>query len=306
MSNHILVSGLINLETTLKCDGFPLDYAPVRYPFFGVHSTISGVGYNLARALTTLGTNVDFLSLIGRDLAGDAAHATLQNLNIPTSYVLRQLEQTPQSVIMFEPSGRRAINVDLKDIQEQVYPIELFETALANCSLAALCNINFSRPFLFRALQAGKMIATDVHVIRDLEDEYNRDFMKYAHILSMSNEGLPCPPEEWARRLQDRYGTAIILIGLGAEGALLAVKADHFMERIPAVFTREVVNTVGAGDALFSAFIHTYNQTHDPYLAIRKAMVFASYKIGSNGGAEGFLTQADLDEWVEKAYRKEH
>ena len=66
MSN-ILVSGLINIETTLKVDGFPIAYEPVRYPFWGVRSTVSGVGYNIAKALTTLGDSVRLLSLIGRD-----------------------------------------------------------------------------------------------------------------------------------------------------------------------------------------------------------------------------------------------
>jgi hypothetical protein len=37
--NSILVPGLINIETTLQVDGFPIDYSPVRYPFMGVSST---------------------------------------------------------------------------------------------------------------------------------------------------------------------------------------------------------------------------------------------------------------------------
>ena len=32
---NIVVSGLINVETTLRVDGFPLHYQPVRFP---VHS----------------------------------------------------------------------------------------------------------------------------------------------------------------------------------------------------------------------------------------------------------------------------
>ena len=67
------------------------------------------------------------------------------------------------------------------------------------------------------------------------------------------------------------------------------------MERIPPVFTRPVVNTIGAGDALFSAFLHTYARTRDPYESIHKAVVFASYKIGGKGAAEGFLTDQELE-----------
>ncbi|MBE2224396.1 MAG: carbohydrate kinase family protein, partial [Anaerolineae bacterium] len=274
MSN-ILVSGLINIETTLKVDSFPLTYEPVRYPFWGVGSTVSGVGYNVAKALTTLGDEVLFLSLVGKDLLGDVVSTALAQDNIPSQNVLHLLEQTAQSVIIYESSGRRQIHVDLKNIQAFAYPLERWEAALPACKLAVLCNINFNRPFLTHAQAAGKIIATDVHTIYDLDDAYNGDFMAAAHILFMSNEKLPCTPEEWARRLQNQYGTAVIVIGLGSEGALLAVKDDNFMERIPAVSTRPVINTIGAGDALFSSFVHTFSQTHDPYLALRKAVVFA-------------------------------
>jgi ribokinase len=76
------------------------------------------------------------------------------------------------------------------------------------------------------------------------------------------------------------------------------VRADQTITRVPAVFTRPVMNTVGAGDALFASFVHVYRQTHDPYEAIRQAVVFASYKIGEAGAAQGFLDAAGLAAWV--------
>ncbi|MFO7683358.1 MAG: carbohydrate kinase family protein [Chloroflexota bacterium] len=302
MSN-ILVSGLINIETTLKVDSFPLTYEPVRYPFWGVNSTVSGVGYNVARALTTLGDQVSFFSLSGKDLLGGVVQTALAQDAIPARNVLPLLDQTAQSVIVYEPSGRRQIHVDLKNIQEFEYPLHRFTEALPVCDLAVLCNINFSRPFLAAAQAAAKPIATDVHTISNLEDDYNRDFMAAACILFMSNEKLPCSPEEWARRLQNRYGTPIVVIGLGGEGALLAVKDGHFMERVPAVTTRPIVNTIGAGDALFSSFVHVFSRTNDPYLALRQAVVFASYKIGETGAAQGFLTAVALQNLYESTKR---
>ena len=293
--NPILVSGLINIETTLQVDSFPIDYQPVRYPFFGVDSTVSGVGYNVSKALSILGNDVRFTSLIGRDEAGDRVCNALIGDDISVEFVLDQLDRTPQSVILYDRDGRRMINVDLKDIQEQVYPPAVFERAMWGCSLAVLCNINFSRPYLRFAKERGVTIATDVHTISDLDDDYNRDFMAAADILFMSDERLPCPPEEWARAVQGRYGNAIIAIGLGQEGVLLAVKEDDFLQRIPAVPTRLVVNTIGAGDALFSAFVHNCHKSGDPYEAMRKAIVFASYKIGETGAAAGFLDEAGLE-----------
>ncbi len=291
----VFVSGLINLEVTLRVDGFPIEYGPVRYPFFGVNSTVSGVGYNVASALTTLGSTARFASMIGQDQAAALVRERLDRDGISGEYVLGNLEQTPHSVILFDKEGRRQINVDLKDIQEQAYPQALFEQVIEGCSVAALCNINFSRPFLSEARRAGRLIATDVHAISDLEDAYNRDFMQHADILFMSHELLPCPPEEWVKAVQGRYGSAIIVIGLGAAGALLAVREDGFMKRIPARQVRPIVNTIGAGDALFSAFIHFYGKARDPYTAIDKAMIFASYKIGAAGAADGFLDEQALD-----------
>lgn len=294
--SKILVAGLINIETTLQVDGFPIGYSPVRYPFFGVNSTVSGVGVNVSKALHTLSDEVRFLSIVGRDLAAEMALSTLAGAGLPTEGVLRGMEKTAQSVILYDKNGQRQVNVDLKDIQETAYPVERFDQALAGCGLAALCNINFARPFLSRARQAGIPIATDVHAISDLNDAYNADFMRAADILFMSHEGLPEASEEWARRVQGQYGNAIIVIGLGSEGALLAVKRDQFVRRFPAVATRPVVNTIGAGDALFSCFVHYFAKTGDPYRALRRAVYFASWKIGEAGAADGFLTEAEVEQ----------
>jgi acarbose 7IV-phosphotransferase len=296
----ILVSGLINIETTLKIEGFPIHYFPVRYPFHGINVTVSGVGYNLAKALTQLGNEVQFLSLIGQDLSEQQVRSELTQDGISDTYILSSMPHTAQSIILYDDSGRRQINVDLKDIQEREYPLDIFEWASADCDIVALCNINFSRQLLNHAQQTRKTIATDVHTIGDLYDDYNRDFMRAADILFMSDEALPTSPENWARQVVHAYGTEILVIGLGAEGALLSVRQDNFLERIPAVKTRSVINTIGAGDALFSAFLHTYAQSHNPYEAIRKAIVFASYKIGTTGAAAGFLDATQLEIWYKK------
>lgn len=294
----VLVSGLINIETTLSVDEFPVHYMPVRYAFFGINSTVSGVGYNVTKALTTLGDQVHFTSLVGCDLAGKQVYQALKDSGLPSEHVLVAGEQTAQSVILYDQSGRRQINVDLKDIQGKSYPAETFDAALPGCELAVLCNINFSRSLLARARQAGKWIATDVHAISNLDDTYNVDFMAAADILFMSDEALPEPPRSFARRVLDRFANEILVIGLGAQGALLAVKRDDFIDCFPAVYTRPVVNTIGAGDALFSSFVHEYVKSRDPYRALQRALVFASYKIGVAGAADGFLSESQLDEFI--------
>lgn len=303
---NIIVAGLINIETTLRIEGFPVEYSPIRQLSFDIHSSPSGVGYNIAKALTTLGDTVHFLSLLGKDTIGTFARETLLAQHISDRFALTVLSQNPQSVILYDKEGNRQINTDLKDVQKHLYPLELFEEAIENCSLAVLCNINFARPLLQKTQQRGILIASDLHAIGQLKDDYNKDFMYYSNILFMSDERLPVPPEEWTALLQKEYGAEIIVIGMGAQGALLTVRQDNFCERIPAVYTRKIVNTVGAGDAFFASFIHFYNQRHDPYDAIQKAMVFASYKIGVVGGADGFLNEAELLALYQQISRMPH
>ncbi len=299
---RFLVSGLINLETTLRIAGFPLSYNPVNYPFWGVQSRISGVGYNLCRALTTLGHEVDFLSLIGSDEAARLVRSALQADGLSGEHVLAHAAQTAQSVILYDGEGRRQIHVDLKDIQDQIYPPEIVEGALQNADWALLCNINFSRPMLARAAGAGKPVALDLHTLSDLNDPYNRDFLLAANVLFMSDERLPLPPADWMRAVWQACPAEVVVIGQGAQGALLGLRGARLQMHIPAVFTRPVVNTIGAGDALFSAFMHSYARSGDARSALERAVTFASYKIGVASAAEGFLTAPELEDWYQRVF----
>lgn len=291
----IAVAGLVNVETTVRVEGFPIEYSPARYPFGGVRSTVSGAGYNVAAALSALGDTVRFASIVGRDPMGALVDRALEARGIGREWVRDEAGETAQSVILYEPGGRRQVNTDLKDMQERCYPVEPFARALDGCSLAVVANVNYSRPLLRVAREAGVPIAADVHALSDLEDAYNRDYMEAADVLFMSHERLPRPPEEWARLVMDRYGPEVLVIGLGAEGALPALRRGGRAVRMPAVRTREVVSTVGAGDALLASFVHCYAATVDPDTPLGKAIVFAGHKIGSAGGAEGFLGARELD-----------
>lgn len=291
---RIAVAGLVNVETTLRIEDFPLQYRPQHFPFFGIRTTVSGVGYNVSRALTTLGDQVTLLSLLGDDLQGQMALAALGADGIDSTSVQVSMSQSPQSVIVYDAAGRRASFTDLKDIQERAYPGEHFADLAAECDACVLCNINFARGLLPIAKRLGKLVATDVHTIADLDDSFNRDFMAAADILFCSDERLPIKAEAWVRAVADRYNPAIQVVGMGSQGSLLFERGAEAAWHVPALLTRPVVNTIGAGDALFSAFLHAYLPAGDARLALRMATVFASWKVGGNGGADGLLNGEQL------------
>ncbi len=288
----IYVSGLINTETTVRVAGFPIPYYPIDYPFFGVQTRVSGVAYNISKALLTLGDEVVLASLIGNDTQGDIISGQLKKDGLDESLIRRELPETASSVVLYDGEGKRQVYSDLKDIQERRYPCE--EEAIAGCDLVVACNINFNRSLLQQAVQLKKIIATDVHVLSNVEDGYNREFLEAANLVFLSDEGLPCEPGEFMYRLFERYHTDILVMGRGNKGAMMYVKAEDAFYDLPCVPARQVVNTVGAGDALFSSFLHFYMKGMKPVEALWHAQVFASAKIETNGAAKGFIREEEV------------
>lgn len=63
--------------------------------FIGIESSVSGVGYNIAKALKKLGAEPKLLSLIGNDIYKDLIISEIKKKSIETSYVLPVLKGTP-------------------------------------------------------------------------------------------------------------------------------------------------------------------------------------------------------------------
>ena len=291
--NNILVSGHITIETTVKIEQFPIEYSPIEYKFNGVNSTVSGVGYNIAKAIKTLGGNPILFSLTGNDIYHNIVKHEIKNIGVNEKYVLPIIKGTSQSIILYNENARKII-LDLKDIQEAKYPLNILNEIINDIDMAVLCNINFSRDMLKVVKNNKKLIASDVHVVYDVNDEYNKDFMEYSDILFLSNENILGWENIFLQELINIYSNQIIVIGMGENGLLMYVREKNEIKHYKAVRTREIVNTIGAGDALFSAFIYFFNKTNDPYYSIEKAIIFASYKIGEKGAAQGFLTETEL------------
>lgn len=288
----ILVSGLLNIETTTAVRGFPINYYPIDYSFFGVNSAPAGVAYNISLALNTLGDEVRLCSMIGNDFSSEYILAELNKSGILCDNVKRCLAQTPSSVVLYDPSGARQIYCDLKDIQEREYGFD--QSVLDGVDLVVACNINFNRPLLRLAKEQGKIIATDVHVLSDIHDEYNRDFLSYADILFLSDEAVGDCYRDFIYSLANTYNNKIIVIGRGAKGAAIYTRDGGNITELPACCVTNVVNTVGAGDALFSSFIHFYSKGLSTVESLDIAQRFAAHKITVNGASRGFLTESEL------------
>lgn len=294
----ILVSGLLNIETTVAVREFPINYYPIDYPFFGVNSAPSGVAYNVALALTKLGDEVRLSSILGGDFSAEYIKHTLTDANIKTDNVKTGLSTTPSSVVLYDPQGRRQIYCDLKDIQETEYDFD--EHILKDIDLVCACNINFNRPLLYLAKQKGIKIATDVHALSNPNDEYNREFMALADILFVSDESVGSNYQDFIYTLANTYHNEIIVLGRGSKGASIYTRSSGQIIDLCAYTNVTVVNTVGAGDALFSAFLHFYSKGFSPIDALHRAEIFAALKIRESGASKGFVTESEIERIVKE------
>lgn len=289
-----LVVGNVNLETSLRLDTFPLpntsSYQPHR-----IGMSVSGVGFNLARALHVLGTEVRFGSVVGPDETGTFVKATLAGLESFSTY-LHIGERTGRSLVVSDASGARHVHTDLGGVANATYPPELFDEALSGCDLAVLANVAYTRPLLARAVAAGVPVSTDLHAIRDLDNPYDQDYLDAASLLFFSGEYLT-DPLGTVTDLRRRFNAELIVVGLGANGALLSERSQETIH-VPAIPVPAVLSTVGAGDALHAAFCHFWLAGEAPKRALHLACVFAARKIAVAEGGKGFVSEAEVRKFV--------
>jgi sugar/nucleoside kinase (ribokinase family) len=140
----------------------------------------------------------------------------------------------------------------------------------------------------------GIPIATDLHLVDVVGNRYNLDWLRAAHVVACSHEKLAGSPEDWIRVVWQTFGTEIVLVGCGADGAMLGVRADQRIWHVPASTPRGVRYASGAGDTLLGAFTHHYVALGDPVAAARSAVLCAGWKVGGTPDEEPGITHQRL------------
>lgn len=296
MKNKIIyVSGLLNFETILSVDSFPVNYFPIEYPFYGINTGVGGTAYNISKALTKLGDKVVLSSHVGDDLIGKTIVSELKKTKIKDTSIYHSLDQTPSTVVLTDRSNNTQMYCDLKSVQDVESSFTKEKELMEMSDLVVLCNSNFNRPLLKEAKKINKKIATDVHIIGSIDDVYNSEFMESSDILFLSSKGIyELNYENFLIDIYNKYHNEIIVLGEGRDGAMILDSKKKIIYHIDAVTIRDIVNTVGSRDALFSAFLHFYIKGYDSLEALELAEIFTSYKLGESGGSNGFLNEKEI------------
>jgi sugar/nucleoside kinase (ribokinase family) len=292
MPNKIVVAGVTSLYMSMGVEQFPVQLAHRARPTW-MRCGVTGAAGHIAQILQRLGDDVQLCTIAGRDAAGRAIRADLQDRGL----LGRGVVEGPASslgVVLVAPDGSRTGYPYLAAVNTAEFPAEVFCEYAQGADLAVMTNARFVQPLIEHATKFDLPIAVDVHLISDVDDEYNRPWLEAADIVFCSHERLPCPPEEWVARIFKRYpGCEMAGIGLGPDGCLLGLR-DGTLIAAPAIVSRGVVNTSGAGDALFASFLHGWLATGNPVGALESAAMYAGWKIGDSFPGASLLTESDL------------
>ena len=293
-----MVAGFVQYETIVKVEEFPVPYRQFESSRDLINTDIGGTGFDEAMALRWLGNDVDFMSMVARNMSNRqiAAYLHINNVDLKTDYVLPTLDGMPTSVVLY-CKGQKQTFEDVKDIRTAEYDYDLFESQIKDKYMVLISNCNFCRPLIGLAQKYNKPLAVNVRSMRAEKIEQKKDFLSAADILYISDDDLDSDPYDCINECREKYNPQIMVMGIGARGVILYTREDNSVLEYKSVKTNEVVNTVGAGNALFSAFLHYYVKTGDAKESIKNALLFASYKIGFVGTTNGFMTEEQIEQW---------
>ncbi|WP_433337508.1 carbohydrate kinase family protein [Spirillospora sp. CA-294931] len=292
MSPKVVVAGAASLYMALGLEGFPLRYAPTathRWANVGV----AGAACHVARVQSALGNDVELCTLVGDDAAGAAIRWELGGLGLLGAGVV-ETAASSLGLVLVGPEGQRMGLPHLTPVNKVSYPFNVLRDRAQAADLLVLTNAKFVRPLLGPADELGIPIAVDVHLISDLDGDYNRPWLERAEIVFCSHERL-ASPSDWVGAVFRRYPRCrIVGVGMGADGALLGLR-EGLLVRVAAAPAGEIVNTSGAGDALFATFLATRLQGADPIAAIQSGVLHAGWKIGHRLPASVSLSSQELE-----------
>lgn len=257
---RVVVIGIANQQTSLPVDSFPFEYESWRNVNGQIRHTVGGVGFNVARVLSTLGNMVALASPLGEDYPAALIDAEAYRFNISTHLCRRELVRTPRSVVLYDSAGHRMVNSDLTDAASFAFDPEDLLPDVGRSNLVVLANLPLVRSLIAPLRDAANRFAVDLHDLRDPEHQAISEFLA-ADLINLSNEHLVGREAETLEYLRENSNAELISMTLGAEGALVLTPDMDAPVHVP-VRDVEATNTVGAGEVYWAVTLHHFLKEH--------------------------------------------
>ncbi len=298
MFNYI-VAGITQLETIIKVRHIPIEYEPNTSSHDAIHTSAGGDAFNISLALKWLGDEVKFMTVVGEKQDLSIFNPQDREVTLDIDYVMPVMHESPIEVLFYDERRKQQGFEDLKDIRDAEYNMNLVEPIADDADIFVLSNANFCRPFIDMAKRHNKKLAVKIHSFRRDKEKYNTDFLENANILYFSDNSIQEEPFSFVQDIAERYNPDIIILGQGDQGVILYDRYREIKVHYDPVKSVKIVNMAGSDNAFFACFLHYFMKTEDPKMAVHKALLFSSHKIGYMGTSNGFMTEEQLDHWDE-------
>lgn len=253
---RVVVIGIANQQTSLPVDSFPFEYESWRNVNGQIRHTVGGVGFNVARVLSTLGNMVALASPLGEDYPAALIDAEAYRYNISTHLCRRELVRTPRSVVLYDSTGLRMVNSDLTDAAAFTFDPESLLPDVGRSTLVMLANLPLSRPLIAPLREAATRFAVDLHDLRDPQHQAISDFLA-ADLINLANDHLVGREVETLEYLRENSNAELISMTMGADGALVLTPEMDSPVHVP-VRGVNATNTVGAGEVYWAVTLHNF------------------------------------------------
>ncbi len=302
MAGRVIVVGSVNIDFVVNVDHLPAAGETVTGGRFSRHH--GGKGGNQAIAAARLGATTIFIGAVGSDAFGEEARAALVADGVDVMELVTLAgEVTGLAFILVDAGGENSIAV-ASGANAAIAPAHV-QAALGRVAPGpgdvVLVGHEISTPTALAALRAGSEAGATTIFNPAPAAGLTLDALDAAEIVTPNRgelallSGTDQSPQVAARALlADAPGLRTVLVSLGADGARL-VSREEVDDALIRAAPVEVIDTVGAGDALNGALAAGLASGQDLETAARRAVVAAGLAVTRASAREGMPTAAELE-----------
>lgn len=243
-----------------------------------------GKGSNQAVGAARLGAQVDLLTSVGRDAAGQAARVLWEQEGV-TAHAVESDAPTMTGAILVEPGGENRI-VLAAGAADHVRPadVDAFATSIRRADIC-LVSLEIPRETAVRALQVARDAGTRtlLNPAPAPDERFTSRELELVDVLTPNlgeagvlGGGGPGGPDQVVAALRRDYD-GVLVVTLGARGALIC--DSDGARSVTAVPAPDVVDTTGAGDSFTAALAVRLADGDLIDTAVRYAAAAASHAV---------------------------
>jgi sugar/nucleoside kinase (ribokinase family) len=294
---RVLVAGVVSVRVSQRVPTFPVPLVSSQVVNGGLAVRPAGGGWTGATTARALGADVRLATYVGADPLGLLVEHELRTRGWYDRGI-QVCESQPRALVLYDEAGVRCGTSDLGATWDLQYPASLFGALLdeQGTDVVLMASVGFTRPLIDVTLERRVPVVTDLQCVISADYPRKQDWLHAATIVNCSHERLRDGPLGWIEALWRRFATPVVLVGCGADGALVATFEDRRIWHVEASAPRGVRYVDGAGDAMLAAFTHQYFEHGEQVTALRYATLAAGWLVGGGPDSEFDLTAEQLVE----------